>query len=234
MKTTVDVWDLPVRLFHWTLVLALVAGYITARLGGSWIDWHGRIGLLILGLLIFRLVWGFTGSTHARFASFFPTWGRLSAYFKGQWQGIGHNPLGALSVLALLALLFSQVGTGLFANDDIAYEGHLFSLIDKTTSDRMTGWHSSIFDVLLLLVGLHIASIIYYRFIKKNDLVRPMLTGKKQVPQALSVPTASVGSTRFVVSLLLTVIVVWGVAEGASQFSPHANLQQTAQSAPSF
>ncbi len=234
MKVTVDVWDFPTRLFHWSLVLALLAAYITARLGGSWIDWHGRIGLLILGLLVFRLIWGFTGSTHARFASFFPTWERLSAYFKGQWQGIGHNPLGALSVLALLALLLLQVGTGLFANDDIAYEGHLFSLIDKTTSDRMTGWHNTIFDVLLSLVGLHLASIVYYRWVKKNDLVKPMLTGKKQVAQALSAPTASAGPIRFVVSLLLTVTVVWGVAEGASQFSPHANLQQTAQSTPSF
>ena len=234
MKVTVEVWDFPIRLFHWTLVLALVVGYITARLGGSWIDWHGRIGLLILGLLVFRLIWGFIGSTYARFTSFFPTWGRLLAYFKGRWQGIGHNPLGALSVLALLALLFLQVGTGLFANDDIAYEGHLFSLVDKATSDRMTGWHSSVFDVLLLLVGLHIASIIYYRWVKKNDLVKPMVTGKKEVAQALSAPTANAGPIRLVVSLFLTMTVIWGVAEGASQFSPHANLQQTVQSAPSF
>ncbi|MDT8406087.1 MAG: cytochrome b/b6 domain-containing protein [Methylococcales bacterium] len=228
MKVTVSVWDFPIRIFHWSLVVAIVAAYITADLGGLWMDWHGRIGLFILGLLVFRLAWGFFGSTHARFASFFPTVGRLKAYIKGQWQGLGHNPLGALSVLALLALLGLQVVTGLFANDDITYEGPLTVLIDKPASDNLTRWHNTLFDGLLWLVGLHVASIFYYRWVKKHDLLKPMLTGKKIVPPEQVVAVEMAGPLRLALSLLLTVTVVWTVAG-----SPLLNVQAAPVSEPS-
>ena len=122
MSVTIQIWDLPLRLYHWLLAVAVSAAIVTGELGGGLIDWHGRIGLFVLGLLVFRLLWGFVGTTHARFSQFFPTPGKLLAYLKGQWQGHGHNPLGALSVLALLGVLATLVGAGLFANDDIAFQ----------------------------------------------------------------------------------------------------------------
>ena len=105
---TIRIWDLPTRLFHWLLLLLVVASFVTGWVGGNLIEWHARAGIAITGLLAFRLVWGFVGSTYARFAHFVPGPGRLLTYVRGQWRGLGHNPLGALSVLALLAILIFQ------------------------------------------------------------------------------------------------------------------------------
>jgi cytochrome b len=214
MTVKVKVWDLPLRLFHWTLVLAIAAAIVTGELGGSWADWHGRAGLLILGLLVFRILWGFVGSTHARFVEFFPTPRKVVAYFKGAWDGVGHNPLGALSVLALLGVLAAQVGTGLFANDDIAFEGPFVSLIDKSLSDKLTGWHSRVFYVLATLVGLHIASIVFYARVKKKNLLVPMITGDKQVPKTAGVTPAVTAYGRFAVAAALAGGAVWTVVDG--------------------
>lgn len=239
MKVTIHIWDLPLRLFHWLLVVAVAAAYITAKIGGSLIDWHGRIGIFILGLLVFRILWGFVGSTHARFLTFFPTLPRLAAYLKGRWQGIGHNPLGALSVFALLAVLAVQVGTGLFANDDIAYVGPLSGFVDKSLSDRLTGLHNTIFDLLVGFVVLHVVAIVFYRWVKKTNLVAPMLTGKKQVPKALAaslidIPVMGVGAIGLILSLIISCTVVWGVAGGIAYLHPAESYQQTAQASLGF
>lgn len=239
MKVTLPVWDLPHRLFHWLLVISVTAAYITAKIGGALIDWHGRIGIFILGLLVFRIIWGFIGSTHSRFVTFFPTFSRLAAYLKGRWQGIGHNPLGALSVIALLTVLAVQVGTGLFANDDIAFEGPLFNLVDKSFSDKLTGWHNTAFNFLLALIVLHLAALVFYRWVKKTNLVGPMLTGKKKIPVALAeVVTArhdqGFGILRFILSLIISSTVVWGVSGGISQLYPMQSQQQVAQAPSSF
>ncbi|MGZ5077356.1 MAG: cytochrome b/b6 domain-containing protein [Methylobacter sp.] len=239
MKVTIHIWDLPLRLFHWLLAIAVAAAYVTAKIGGSLIDWHGRIGLFILGLLVFRILWGFVGSTHARFLTFFPTLPRLVAYLKGRWQGIGHNPLGALSVFALLAVLAAQVGTGLFANDDIAFVGPLFNVVDKSVSDRLTGLHNTIFDVLLAFIVLHVVAIVFYRWVKKNNLVVPMLTGKKQVPKALAALLPEnhgtrIGALGLILSLIISCTVVWGVTGGITYLHPAETYQQTAQADPGF
>ncbi len=234
MKVTIHIWDLPHRLFHWLLAVSVVAAYITAKIGGELIDWHGRLGIFILGLLVFRLIWGFIGSTHSRFSTFFPTFSRITAYLKGQWQGIGHNPLGAISVIALLTAVAVQVGTGLFANDDIAFEGPLFDYIDKDFSDKLTGLHSTTFYILLGFVVLHLIAIVFYRFVKKTNLVKPMLTGKKEVPRALAETlapehtTIAFGAVRFILSLIITSTVVWGVSGGVTQLYPIQNQQQAA------
>jgi cytochrome b len=220
MSVNIKVWDLPLRLYHWLMALAVLSAVITGELGGNLIDWHGRIGVLLLGLLVFRLVWGFIGSTHARFASFFPTPMRLAAYLKGQWQGIGHNPLGALSALALLGTLAALVLTGLFANDDIAFQGPLFSLVTKDFSDKLSGWHNLTFNALIVLVPLHLAAIMYYARVKKHNLLVPMLTGEKVVPKALAVELSGGGMVRFTAALTLAGIAVWGTNYGASYFSP--------------
>jgi cytochrome b len=239
MKVTIHIWDLPHRLFHWLLVVSVIASYITAKIGGALIDWHGRLGIFILGLLVFRLIWGFIGSTHSRFVTFFPTVSRIVAYLKGRWQGIGHNPLGALSVLALLSVLAVQVGTGLFANDDIAFEGPLFNLVDKSFSNKLTGWHSISFNFLLALVGLHLVALIFYRWVKKTNLVAPMLTGKKKISIALAEAVATnhvkeFGAMRFILSLIISSTVAWGVSGGITQLYPAPSPQQTAQAPSSF
>jgi len=215
MKISVQIWDWPLRLFHWLLVLAVVGSYITGKLGGSLTDWHGRLGGLVLGLLVFRLIWGFVGTTHARFVNFFPTFSRLSSYFKGEWQGVGHNPAGALAVIALLTVLAFLVGTGLFANDDIAFEGPLYHLLDKDQSDKLSGLHIKAFYLLLGLVVVHIAAIVFYQRIKNTDLVVPMLTGKKQLPKTLAPSSIRpVNPLHFLISLALSISVVWGVWGG--------------------
>lgn len=173
------VWDLPTRVFHWALVFCVVASFVTAKIGGNAMIWHGRIGVAVVGLLVFRLVWGFAGSTYARFTQFVRGPSAIRAYLRGQWQGEGHNPLGALSVLAMLATLMLLVATGLFANDDIAFEGPLYALVGKELSDRVVGIHRLIEPAIILLVLAHLAAIFYYVRIRKETLVRPMITGEK-------------------------------------------------------
>ncbi len=126
----VRVWDLPTRLFHWLPGRAGAApAYVTGQIGGSMIEWHGRAGVAITGLLAFRIVWGIVGSTYARFADFVPTPGRIGSYLRGQRNRPGHNPLGALSVFALLAILIFQAVSGLFSNHEIAFSGPLRELV---------------------------------------------------------------------------------------------------------
>lgn len=179
--TRIHLWDLPLRIFHWSLVIAVTTAIVTAKIGGDWMELHGKAGLTIIGLLAFRVTWGVVGSTHARFLNFLPTPGRIINYLKGQWQGVGHNPLGALSVFALLGLLAAQAISGLFSNDDISFEGPLFSLVDKDLSDRLTSWHHQLSNVLLILIGLHVAAVLFYVLIKKNNLIKPMITGWKDI-----------------------------------------------------
>lgn len=211
MQIRVQVWDRAIRAYHWLLVLALPASWLTAEAGGLAMDWHQGIGALVLGLLVFRLVWGFIGSAHARFAEFFPTPGRLSAYWRGAWQGHGHTPLGALSVCALLGLLGLQVGTGLFANDDIAFQGPLTAWVDKSLSDSLSGWHALLFNVLLGLVVLHVAAIVFYWRIRKQNLLAPMLTGEKTVAAPVLENSPRHGLARFVLAAAAAGTLVWGI-----------------------
>lgn len=209
----VKIWDLPTRVFHWLLACAVAASLITALLGGNLMAWHGRFGLLILGLVVFRLVWGLIGSTYARFGAFFPTPRRLAAYLEGRWQRLGHSPLGALSIFALLGLMFWQASTGLFSNDDIAFEGPLADLLDKTTSDRLTGLHRQGLWVIVGLVSLHVTAVLFYLFVRGNNLIRPMLTGWKETVAA-DRPYRAAARWALPVALLLAGAVVWAAAGG--------------------
>ncbi len=208
------VWDLPTRLFHWLLVAALLGAVITGQLGGGLIEWHGRFGLAIVGLVVFRLVWGFAGSTYARFAHFFPTPARVKAYLAGRWRGEGHNPLGALSVFALILLLTAQVLTGLFANDDITYVGPLFDLVDKALSNRLTGLHHRLSNLLIALVVLHIAAIAFYGHFRKKKLLKPMVTGWKSQAEAAGESARGGSLPAFVLAVLIAGAAVYG-ASGA-------------------
>jgi cytochrome b len=206
------VWDLPTRLFHWSLVVLVVAAFVTAKVGGNAMVWHGRIGLAIIGLLVFRIVWGFVGSTYARFLQFVRGPGAIRAYLRGEWNELGHNPLGALSVLALLGILTIQATTGLFSNDDIAFEGYLVPLIGTEASSSITGIHHLLEKILMALVALHIGSIVFYARVKKHNLVKPMLTGWADGSPEQS---ARGGSTiTVIVAALVAAAVVWA-ASGA-------------------
>ncbi len=206
----IRLWDLPTRLFHWLLVLSVVAAIVSGQVGGNFIDWHARIGLFIVGLVVFRLVWGVAGSTYARFGHFFPTPARVRAYLKGEWTGLGHNPLGAFSVLGLLALLTLQVVTGLFANDDIAFVGPLADLVSKALSNRLTGLHHQAANLIFVLIALHVAAIVFYARVKKENLVKPMVTGWKEVETGESARGGGV------LALLLALILASGAVYGAS------------------
>ena len=215
----IRLWDLPTRLFHWLLAAAVVAAVVTGQLGGNLIDWHGRIGLFVAGLLAFRVVWGIVGSTYARFAEFFPTPGKVRAYLAGQWRGEGHNPLGALSVFGLILLLTVQVASGLFANDDIAFNGPLFHLVSKEVSNRLTSVHHLAANVLMVLVALHVAAIVFYGHLKKRNLVKPMITGWKDDAEGESATGG--GWLALVVALLIAGAAAYG-ASGAWLPAPSA------------
>lgn len=203
-------WDLPTRLFHWLLVVSVIAGVVTGQLGGKLIDWHGKIGILIAGLLAFRLLWGIVGSTYARFKQFFPTPSRVKAYLAGHWQGEGHSPLGALAVFGLLGLLIVQVATGLFANDDIAFSGPLSELVSNAVSNRLTGLHHLVSDVLIGLVVLHVAAIAYYGHVNKQKLLKPMITGWKDEAEGESAKGG--GIFALFLAFCLACAVVYGVS----------------------
>ncbi len=210
----IKVWDLPTRVFHWVLFLAVSAAIFTGLQGGNWMVWHGRLGLLIIGLLAFRLVWGLIGSTYARFIRFVPTPGRVLAYLRGRWHGLGHNPLGALSVLGLLALLLWQSISGLFTNDDIAFDGPLQDLVTKSTSDWLTGLHRQGLWLILGLVALHVLAILFYKFIRGKDLIMPMLTGSTSSDAPDAEPARGGGLVAFIIALVIAVAAVWLAAGG--------------------
>lgn len=203
--TTLHLWDLPLRLFHWSLVLAVSTAIATGLKGGEWMELHGQAGLTIVGLLVFRVLWGVFGSTHARFATFWPTPRLVWAYLRGQWQGVGHNPLGAVAVLLMLGLLATQVGTGLFGNDDIAFTGPLASRVSEDLSLWLTGWHRQLATLLYGVLGLHVGAIVFYVLVKKQDLVKPMFTGKKRVPA-----TTHHAQSGSYLALLLAVLLALG------------------------
>ena len=211
----VRVWDLPVRAFHWALVAAVAVAFVAAQIGGNAMAWHGRAGLAALGLIVFRIVWGFVGTTYARFASFVRGPATIRAYLRGEWQGLGHNPLGALSVLALLTLVGSQAATGLFANDDIAYQGFLYPLVGADISDWLTAIHKLFEPALIILVLAHVGAIAYYARVKKHNLLVPMLSGWTETSGAIAPARGSGGGwLAFVVALAFAAGVVYA-ASGA-------------------
>jgi cytochrome b len=210
----IRLWDLPTRLFHWTLVFLVVAAFTSVQIGGNAMPWHGRFGLAILGLLAFRFIWGIVGSTYARFSSFFPTPTSVRAYLNGRWQGVGHNPLGSFSVFGLLALLALQVGTGLFGNDDIAFNGPLYTLVGKDRSDWLTGAHKLASNLLIALIILHISAIVFYARVKKDNLVKPMLTGWKDVDSGMGESATGGGGIALLIGLAFAFGAVY-MASGA-------------------
>ena len=180
----VKVWDLPVRLFHWLLLVLVGFSWWSGEQGGDRMAWHSWSGYTILTLLVFRIGWGFIGSDTARFASFVrgprASFSYLRSVFKRQPKAyLGHNPLGGWMIMALLLVLLTQVVTGLLGNDDSDYEAPLAHWLRHDASSLMTTLHAYTFDLLLILVGLHIAAVLTHVMRQRDDMLKAMFTGVK-------------------------------------------------------
>ena len=210
----VRVWDLPTRVFHWALALCIVGLIITGNVGGNAMVWHFRIGLTVLALLLFRLVWGLVGGRWSRFAAFIYSPGSLINYISGRGKpehSVGHTPIGAGSVFALLVILLAQVGSGLVSDDEISNAGPLTRFVSIATVNLATNYHKNIGKwIILALVLLHIAAIVFY-LRRKQNLIKPMLHGDKHVPVA--VPASRDDAASRAVALLIfgicAIFVAW-------------------------
>jgi len=214
--TRVRVWDLPTRAFHWTLALAVIGSIVSAKIGGNALVWHMRLGYLIFTLLVFRLLWGLIGGRWSRFSSFVYAPGAVLRYLRGQSRAdehhdVGHSPLGAFSVFALIALLCAQVGTGLFADDEISTTGPLNKFVASATGLALTRWHKGWGQwLIIVLVLLHVAAIVFYLVRRRRNLIRPMWNGDKALPA--HVPASADSSAARVLALVLVTLCGSGVA----------------------
>ena len=219
-QTPIRVWDLPTRLFHWTLAVAVVGSVVSAKIGGNAMVWHFRFGFLVLTLIAFRLLWGVLGGRWSRFASFIYAPGTVLRYLRGQARAdehldVGHNPLGSFSVFALLGLLAIQVATGLVADDEIANVGPLNRFVSSATASQATGWHKEYGSwIVIALVVLHVLAIFYYLFKKRHNLIRPMLVGDKPLPS--TTPASADGLPQRLLALVLLLVCATGAAWVAS------------------
>ncbi len=212
-KAATPVWDLPVRLFHWTLVLLIAFSWLSAEM--DWMTWHLYSGYAVLALALFRVIWGFVGSTHARFGDFLYGPGAVIAYIRTlpsrtAAKFAGHNPLGGISVVLILLCVLVQTGTGLFSNDDILTEGPLYKHISKELSDWLTTIHKYNFNVLLALIGVHVSAVLYYLIYKSENLVKPMFTGRKHLPPGTA-PAVMRSTLLAAVLLAACAAAVWGL-----------------------
>lgn len=218
----VRVWDLPTRVFHWLLAALVIASIVSAKIGGNAMTWHFRFGYVIFTLLLFRAVWGLIGGRWSRFASFVYAPATTLRYLRGRSQvadfhDVGHSPLGALSVLALLALLAAQIATGLFADDEISNTGPLIKFVSGATSAAFTSWHKTYGQRLIIgLSILHVAAVVFYLVRRKNNLVRPMWTGDKLLPQGVPAARDQAGSraVALAVAAACAALVAWLVNLG--------------------
>lgn len=216
----VRVWDLPVRAVHWTLVLLVLLSWISREL--DYMELHRSSGYGILVLILFRVIWGFVGTRHARFADFVRAPAAMRAYIRNTARGgaqrfLGHNPAGGWSVVAMLACLAVQAVTGLFLTDDVLFDAPFHGVLSEKTTHALKKLHDANFTMLLILIGLHLTAIAFYRFAKREDLVRPMLTGVKWVPMESEAEEAPpVGGWRAPVALAAAA----GVVAGALSFAP--------------
>lgn len=227
-KDTRLVWDLPTRLFHWLLVATIVSLYFTAQPGDpTWMPWHMRLGYFALGLVSFRLIWGFVGPRHARFVNFLKGPGPILQYMRGGIKAVGHNPMGGWMVVLMLVLVGLQATTGLFATDDIAFTGPYNGAADTGWVTRVAGWLSHLYFVhadgagekltaihhrnfyfgILAVVVLHLCAITLYTFVFKEKLVPAMVHGHKD---AEHVPAAEAISSHELLKALIVIAVVAG------------------------
>ena len=216
------VWDLPLRLFHWALLVAVAGSFASHWIGTTAFDWHVRFGYATLVLLAFRLAWGFVGPVHARFGDFVrgprAAWRYARSLHAGPKLPVaGHNPLGGWMVLLLLALLALQAVAGLLANDDIVNAGPLYGYVDDARSDALSSLHRRLADWILVAVGVHVAAVLGYLHLRRENLVRPMLSGYRAgVP-----PEAEIAGHRGWLALVLVALaagLLWWLVQTAPEY----------------
>lgn len=203
------VWDIPVRLFHWSLVALMIALVITAKVPVDVIELHATLGRAVLALVLFRVLWGVAGSSYARFSQFVRGPGAVIDYARSLFARrsafvAGHNPLGGWMVVVLLVAVTLQVVLGLFSNDDIMFDGPLAYLVSKEISDSITGLHGLMFNLLLILVVLHVSAVIWHMLFRGENLLFAMFTGHKELPTGANAEDAQGGSIWL--ALLLFII----------------------------
>ena len=211
---SVRVWDLPTRLFHWALTLTVVC-LLATGFGGA-MEWHFRFGYTALSLLLFRVIWGFIGGRWSRFSAFIYAPRSLVAYLRGSAHPdhlVGHTPLGALSVFALLFILIAQVATGLVSDDEISASGPLTRFVSGAVVSLASGWHV-IFGkwIVIALVSVHILAVLFYVRVKRQQLVRPMIDGDKRVVTHAAVPSRDDAGSRtlaFLVFIICAGFAAW-------------------------
>jgi cytochrome b len=210
----VRVWDLPTRLFHWAIVVLIGMSWWSAE--NHAMDWHRTFGLIALGLILFRLIWGLIGGSTARFASFLRSPGSVVSYLGSNGpRRAGHNPLGGYSVIAMLLVIVLQVGTGLFAVDvDGIESGYLSHLVSFDQGRLASKIHETSFNVLLALIGLHILAILFYLVVRRRNLVRPMVTGTDRQVETADGALVSAGPVKFVVAAGMAASIAWWAGTG--------------------
>jgi cytochrome b len=208
------VWDLPTRLFHWILVLVILGLYLTANAGYEWMEWHFRLGYTALGLVVFRILWGFVGPRHARFTTFLVGPGKVLAYVRGFFRrdsvpATGHNPMGALMVIVLLLMVGIQAVSGLFATDDIAFAGPYNPAVSSELASKLTSLHHLNFSILQWAILLHVGTVFFYLFYKRQNLIGAMFTGRK--PASLVPPAEAITGSQVLKAVIIAAIVAAGV-----------------------
>jgi cytochrome b len=180
------VWDVATRLFHWLTVALVIACYISWRM--NWMDWHAWTGEALLALVLFRLLWAFFGSETARFSNFLASPRAAARYLANLFRRqpdcqIGHNPIGGWMVALLLALLLAEALTGLYVANEVADQGPLTEIVPAVVADLITDLHSYFWDALLIAAILHVLAVLLYAAVLRQDLVTPMITGRKALPR---------------------------------------------------
>lgn len=216
-REPVAVWDGPVRVVHWSMVLLFVLLVISGLRGGDALQWHMRFGQALLALVLFRVLWGFVGSRNARFRAFVRGPRAAARYVRSRVRRTPeihatHNPIGGWMVIALLVAMLVQIGTGLFTNDDILWDGPLAKHVSKETSDALASFHRRFAWVVVTLAALHVLAVVAYLTVFRENLAKAMVDGMKSLPADLADPSAaSASSVRAMVLLAVCGIAVWFV-----------------------
>lgn len=223
------IWDLPTRIFHWSLAILVVFQFTTGWLGEEWLALHALFGYATLALILFRVLWGFFGGYWSRFSNFIPSPVTLYLFIKHSHKSSdatqpehfdqkptpipGHNPLGALSVLVMLALLLAQIISGLMSNDEISFEGPFAGKVSNATVEWMTHYHSEIgFYLIPLFVCIHILAVLYYKFKKNQDLISSMVHGFKQVEAHIRASSDTISNRFLALALLaLSALIIYAI-----------------------
>lgn len=213
----VKVWDVYIRIFHWLLLICILVSFISFRLDEM--DIHFISGHCVLALIIFRVIWGVVGSRTALFQSFIKGPGTILNYLQNpsseKFKGIiGHSPIAALSVIAMLVVISVQVGTGLISDDEILLQGPLAQFVSGEMSYQATTYHGINAKLIIGLIVLHLAAIAFYRFIKKDDIVKPMVTGQKNVSEEFAQHVQPMDKTkhlRAAMAILISIAIAYFV-----------------------